>query len=151
MNDQPIDTEARDDGDVPRQRGKPLPVDTATAPHEPAVHSPSTLGLWLLVLAGPGVWIVHFFVVYLAAEASCAADATPEMSFIGGSGIETLIVIATGVGILLCGLDAVMCRRWSSDSAAPDLPRIGTLLALLSAIAIVMVGVPILALPVCGP
>ncbi len=147
------DQDTTDDpaGDAAAVRpGRRVPIDTATAPHEPAVRSPSTIGLWLLVLAGPGLWIIHFWTVYLAAEASCAADAAPEMSFIGTSGTETLIIIATLVGIVLCGAAAAVCRQRSSDPTAPGLLRVGTLLALLSGVAIFMVGVPVLALPLCG-
>lgn len=135
----------------PSERGgRRKPVDTAHAPHEPSVRTESTIGLWLLVLAGPGIWIVHFWIVYLTAEASCAADATTEMSFIGTTRTETVVVVTTVVGIALCLVDAVVTRRRRSEQASAGLLRVGTLLALLSAVAIFLVGAPVLALPVCG-
>jgi hypothetical protein len=143
---------AERDHDGPSERGgHSKPVDTARAPHEPSVRTASTIGLWLLVLAGPGTWIVHFSIVYLTAEASCAADTTTEMSFLGTAGTETVVVVATVVGIALCMVDAVVCRRRASEQASAGLLRVGTLLALFFAVAIFMVGVPVLALPVCGP
>ncbi len=151
MSDDRDTTDDRRDGAAGVRPRRRVPIDTATAPYEPAVRSASTVGLWILVLAGPGLWIVHFWIVYLSAEASCAADAAPEMSFIGTGGTATLTIVATMVGVVLCGVAAVGCHRRSSAPAAPGLLRAGTLLALLSGVAIFLVGVPVLALPLCGP
>lgn len=127
------------------------PIDTAEPPFEPSVDIQSTVGLWLLVLAGPTLWTVHFFAVYLAAEAACAAEGTSDMTFISPAGTGVFIVLATVVGVLLAGAAGVVCRVRQNRPDAPGLLRVGALLAALSAVAILLVGLPILALPVCSP
>ncbi len=127
-----------------------IPIDTFREPHEPAVRAASTIGMWLVVLSGPALWIGHFFVVYLAAEASCAADRTRQMSFIGTDGVTALVVAATVVAVLLAIAGGFLARARAARPGAPDMYRIGALLSWLSSFAILLVGVPIMVLPVCG-
>ncbi|WP_420452661.1 hypothetical protein [Ilumatobacter sp.] len=134
-----------------RGHGRRRPVENAGPPFEPTVEVETTVGLWAAVLAGPVAFMVHFFVVYLVAEAACAADAAEEMTFLGQGATSAVIVVATIVGVVVVGVDLLVMRRWSARTGSPGLLRVGSLLAWLSGLAIVVVGLPVLVLAVCGP
>jgi hypothetical protein len=150
-HDLPIDdstvSDAPSAGGPARDR---IPIDTVREPHEPALRAESTIGMWLVVLSGPALWISHFFVVYLAAEASCAAERTPRMSFIGSDGVTAFVVAATVVALLLAVAGGFIARARASRPDTSDMYRVGVLLSWLSSLAILLVGVPVMALPVCG-
>lgn len=140
------------DGELPDAgpaRGR-IPLDTATAPHEPVVEPASTVGMWFVVLSGPALWIGHFFGVYLLAEASCRAEATGRMSFVGSGGVTAAVVVVTIVALASTFVGGRVARRRAARSEARDMYRIGMLLSGLSSLAILLVAVPIAVLPVCG-
>jgi len=73
--------------------------------------------IWVAFLAGPVLWITHFLLVYLVAEAGCTG---------GGPGLELfdppvpklLTAVATGVGATATVLVAAWNhRRWRADLA----------------------------------
>lgn len=100
----------------------------------------------VLVLYGPTIWITHFLAVYLIAEVGCAYPAT-----IGPWPAVVVITIAlTVLAIAGIALIAARARRPepSTDSLFP-LQRVGALLAVLSVVATLFVGVPALVLDPC--
>ena len=99
---------------------------------------------WIvLFLAGPVIWYLHFWAVYLAAEAACAA---------GGTGIElggwpllsVFVIVATVLAVAAIWFLALRARRWGGQFA-----RVGALLGVLFAVATLFVGAPTLFLPPC--
>lgn len=126
---------------------EPLPpTDTLTEPHEPVVETPRTAGMWAVVLAGPVLVMAHFWFVYLAAEATCAADRTSEMRFLGLDGLTWLIVAATAAGTAAALVAAWIGRR---SSGTRLLAQVGTILSIGSAATILAVGLPALVLAPC--
>ncbi len=123
--------------------------------------SPDRGGLvWVLFLAGPVIWFLHFIIVYLMVEAGCAADrydaelaGLPALSFV----TVALTVVATAVALEL----ARRARRmWRARATDPDdwlagddrnagLALAGALLGVMSAAAILFVGVPAVVLQPC--
>ena len=113
--------------------------------------APSTLGLWTLLLVGPVVWFTHFMIVYLAAEASCAALETDQDSFIGTEGLTITILVATVVGVGTAAAAAWYSWRRVGDSVG-DLAVLswaGVLLDLGAIVTILAVGLPTLVLDPC--
>jgi hypothetical protein len=91
-----------------------------------------------VLLAGPVIWLVHFMVVYLVAEAGCTG---------GGPGLELLdppvpsvvTVIATVVAAGGCVATTVWGhRRWRGGEE--PLALVGALLSGLFGVTVVMVG-----------
>jgi hypothetical protein len=123
-----------------------IPID---APGEPAVRSPSTIRMWAVVLSGPTVWIVHFMVVYLAAEASCESARSTQMSFVGETGLRVGIVAATVVAVVgLVGVGGMAWRRSLATDATP-MYRVALLLTSLFVLATLVVGLSPLVLDPC--
>lgn len=121
-------------------------------PIEKIPDEPSTFGDWVVAVGGPAIWMTHFMVVYLAAEAACASLETAEWSFIGEDAVVALTVVVTVVAALGCtGLALVARRRMrAGDRETVDLSAIGFLLSIGSIIGVVAVGIPALVLsPVC--
>lgn len=127
--------------------------DLAPVPDEVELppESPSTLGLWGLVLAGPVVWIAHFGTVYLAAEAACAALDQPGFAFVGEGGLLAVVAGATVVAALACaavaGIAVRRARRTRGDAAA--LVWAAVIGAAGSLLAVLVVGLPAFALGPC--
>ena len=123
-----------------------IPID---APGEPAVRTPSTIGMWVVVLFGPAVWIVHFMVVYLAAEASCESARSAGMSFLGETGLRVGIVAVTAIAV--AALAAVAWVTWRRSLVPDETPmyRVGLLLAALFTLATLVVGLTPLVLDPC--
>jgi len=100
-----------------------------------------------LLLAGPTIWIAHFWAVYLTAEVGCVYSTTiggwPAVSFV--TVVATIMAI---VAIGLVGLRAVRGGRTADDHTRP-LFSIGALLAGLSIIATLLVGLPAVLLSPC--
>ena len=120
-------------------------------PVELPPDTPSTFGVWALVSAGPVVWAVHFLVVYLLAEAACAALETDEMRFIGSGALVATVIAATVVAAVACLAAAGYSWR-RSRTGRGDVAHLGfagTLLALGSFAAVLVVGLPASVLDPC--
>lgn len=128
--------------------GSDAPVDTLEPPHEPTVATRSVAAALALMLAGPVIWMTHFWVVYLTAEASCAARRSSGISFTGERGLTTIIVVATLAGVAGCGVAAVANHR-RSQAGASELSRLGVWLSVGAAVSIVAIGLPIAVLAPC--
>lgn len=64
--DRPAEPPSPDEGGLSPSSGTPMPVDV-----ERDIRSRRA---WVLFLAGPVIWITHFMLVYLVAEAGCTGD-----------------------------------------------------------------------------
>ena len=113
--------------------------------------NPSTIRLWVLLLAGPVLWIGHFMVVYLFAEAACAARDSDDIAFPGTGAIVAVIVASTLVAAGLTGLATLAAWRGTRGRAedATSMGWAGVLLGALSIVAILAVGLPALAIDPC--
>jgi len=98
----------------------------------------------VLFLAGPVVWYLYFWVVYLAAEAGCA---------FGFRGVSVFTVVLTIFSAITVGAFALLARRRSSRRQDGDyrqvLVQAGFLLGVMFLIGTVFVGVPALVLQPC--
>lgn len=123
--------------------------------------------MWLVLLGGPLLWLSHFMIVYLVAEAGCSGDG-PGLDLFDPPLPRTVTLLATVLAAAGCvPLAAWALRRWRAateetpgqggDPAARigdgagrgTVPFAGFLLAAFSFIAIVFVGLPALFLPAC--
>lgn len=121
-----------------------------------------------LFLAGPVIWISHFMVVYLAAEALCHADAGAEV--LGLPIAATVTVAATVVAAVAMAVTTWRAYRrwrgagvgWNAVTAESDrtpggsehdaeLALGGFLLGLLFLVGLLYVAVPALVLDPCLP
>lgn len=113
--------------------------------------NPSTIRLWVLLLAGPVLWIVHFMAVYLFAEAACAARESNDIAFFGTGAIVPIVVASTLVAAGVTG--AAMLASWRGTRGrtedATAMGWAGVLLGALSLVAILAVGLPALAVDPC--
>ncbi|MEX2423751.1 MAG: hypothetical protein WD990_07215, partial [Acidimicrobiia bacterium] len=58
----------------------------------------------VLFLAGPVIWYLHFWIVYLAAEAACAAGG-PGREVVGVPLLSAFVVVATALAVaMICWL-----------------------------------------------
>lgn len=121
------------------------PVDTLVEPHEPHVGRRSTVAMWALVLAGPILAMTHFWIVYLLAEATCAAERTSSMWFVGSDRLTAAVVAATAIGVTASLLAAWLACRVEGHL----LYRAGAVLSIGSAATIAAVGFPALTLAPC--
>jgi heme/copper-type cytochrome/quinol oxidase subunit 3 len=131
-------------------RGTPAPVDVAVDPR-------TRSGLTVFV-AGPIIGVVHFFVVYLVAEAGCTGDG-PGLDAFDPPVPVVLTLVATVLAAAGCTGTAVWAyRRWRSDSggtAADELVErgplafMGFLLSVLGLATVLLVGAPALVLEAC--
>ncbi|HBT32204.1 MAG TPA: hypothetical protein DEB15_04910 [Pusillimonas sp.] len=103
------------------------------------------------MLAGPIIWLVHFFVIYTANGLNCARPA-PDRSWAGLPLTSWLIVMA-GV----CALVAMVWfyrilrhRTKGVSGNAAFMQRLAAALSLLSAVAIFWETLPVLLVPACG-
>ncbi|MDQ4029050.1 MAG: hypothetical protein M3214_13540 [Actinomycetota bacterium] len=139
--------------------GTPVPVDVAR-------DRPARV-YWVVVLAGPVIWFVHFMIVYLLAEAGCTGDG-PGLDVFDPPVPTILTLAATAVAMLACVAFGVWGYRWwslrrgASAAAADDRPEdasavqnrasagfAGLLLSSLSFFSILLVGVPAIVLRPC--
>lgn len=136
-------------------------VDVVSTP-----QGPGSSRIWLLVLAAPTIWITHFMVVYLIAEAVCVAGDT-DRQVLGLHVVSAVTVAATVVATVAIAAAGVLAyRRWraeerhrrspgdGSDQAAARgtdraLAFTGFVLAILSVYAVLIVGLPALWLFPC--
>lgn len=110
------------------------------------------VSLIVLFLAGPTIWITHFMVVYLLAEAVCTTDLTTHV--FGLHVVSTVTLIATAVAVAATAYVGVLALRRShrdQSSGEPDGPLAfaGFLLSALFGLAILFVGVPAFVLDAC--
>ncbi len=97
----------------------------------------------VLFLAGPVIWYLHFWVVYLAAEAVCTA---------GGTGMEVGGVPLLSVFVIVVTALAVAVIWWLALRASRRLgefTRIGAALGVLFAFGTVFVALPAVFLSPC--
>ena len=152
-------TGQRDEGSTTSQHGTPMPVDIAAPPW--------TRRALTLFLAGPIVWFAHFVFVYVVAEAGCTGD---------GAGLRLLdppvptvaTLAATAVATVACAVVGWWeYQRWQADrrpvsaehtDVVPESedPQIGGalaftgfLLAVVSLLSVLFVGLPAAVLPAC--
>ena len=137
--------------------GTPFAVDMARDRH--------TRRMWGILLGGPVLWIGHFMLVYLVAEAGCSGDG-PGLELFDPPVPRTATLVATALAAAACILLAIRCLHgWRQATAQatgdddPDdigkgaghgtIPFAGFLLSAFSMLAIVSVGLPAAFLPAC--
>ena len=99
---------------------------------------------WILFLAGPVTWFVHFMVVYLVAEAGCTGDG-PGLAVFDPPVPAAATLAATAVAAVACLGFAWRGYRCLVDHPQPDsLAFAGFLLSLLGFVAVLFVGLPAL-------
>lgn len=97
---------------------------------------------WLF-LAGPLLWYLYFWIVYLAAEVGCAA---------GAGGLVTWVTIGMSVAtIVAIAYYTLKAARGFAEGGGDERPlvRAGYLLGGLFLVATLFVGVPAMALQPC--
>lgn len=121
---------------------------TPDHPIEQIPRDPSTARDWLVMLGGPTIWITHFMVVYLVAEAACVPTASDQYRIFGGS-IVAVTVVATVVAAAGCAGLAWVARlrrrhpdRRGGTGYQSDMAGAGFLLALGGLIGVLAVGAP---------
>lgn len=120
-----------------------------SSPDRPRARSRRPPTWVVLFLAGPVIWYLHFWVVYLAAEAVCSGAGSAQE--VAGAGWLSAFVIVTTAGAvaLIAGL-AVAARRVDSRSGhRSELARSGAALGFVFAVATLFVGLPAIVLPPC--
>jgi hypothetical protein len=136
----------RTDGARTSPVGTPFPVDVSTD-REARVT-------WIGFLAGPVIWFAHFMFVYLVAEAGCTGGG-PGLRLLDPPVAPMLTLVATAFAALACLWFGYVDLRRSrahrnaslADAAADDLGRrplafVGALLAMLSSLTVLAVGLP---------
>ena len=123
---------------------------------------------FVVFLAGPIIWSVHFMLVYLVTEAGCTGDG-PGLELFDPPVPTVLTLTATAVAaVASLAFAAWAYRRWRATRHEPaadeaddlsggleDRNRGGTLslagflLSLLSFVTVLFVGLPALVLPAC--
>jgi len=126
-----------------------IPVDTLEAPHEPAVWTESTVRFWAVLLAGPVIWVVHFAVVYLTAEAACAPAVANRWSSLGEQSLDGFVIVATIVAAIACLAATALAWRAMRRPDASPLHRASVVLAVGSFVSVIAVGAPALVLDPC--
>jgi hypothetical protein len=113
-------------------------------------------------LSGPVTALGHFMLVYLVVEAGCTGDG-PGLRIFDPPVPKTLTLVATAIaGVACLGFVAWNLARWrrrrdvgggADDLQAPDpggsLALLGLLLAVISFITVLFVGLPAIFLPAC--
>lgn len=118
-----------------------------------------------LFLAGPSIWMIHFFAVYLLAEALCAVSVSAEVLSLPV--LSALTLLATALAVVAAAVTTVLAyRRWrrsrspshvADDEQPPeseagqdaDIALAGFLLGILFIVAILFVGLPAAVLHPC--
>lgn len=157
--DRPPSPEA---GGLSASSGTPVPVDVERDRRQRRA--------WLLFIAGPVIWITHFMVVYLIAEAGCTGDGALLDRFdppvpVVATWIATLVAVPVTVAMAVWAW-----RSWRRGADGPvdiapeaegaPTPRgtlatsplafIGFLLSALSVVAILFTAAPALVLSCAG-
>lgn len=108
----------------------------------------------VLFLAGPVIWYLHFWLVYLLAEAGCVAgtDLASETMWSSQTKWLTVAIIATTAAAvaLTAWFTLRAWRRWrTAQPSQGTLAFGGFVMGLLFMLAILMVGMPALVMPPC--
>lgn len=75
-------------------------------------EAPSSRMIWVLFLAGPTVWFLHFMAVYLVVEAVCTGGRA-ERALWGLPLVSTFTLLATvGAVVVIVGFAVAAYRRW---------------------------------------
>jgi drug/metabolite transporter (DMT)-like permease len=122
------------------------PVD---APHEPLVPAPSSWRLWVVLLGGPAAWLVHFMVVYLAAEAVCTPPLVGSEQPWSDATLDTFVFVATVAVAVACIALAVVATVALRREPQQWLWWVGIVLAVGSCVAVLAVGLPSLVVGPC--
>jgi hypothetical protein len=122
------------------------PVD---APHEPTVPAPSSWRLWVVLLGGPAMWIGHFMIVYLTAEAVCTPPLVGSEQPWSDTTLDTFVLVATIVAGLACLALAVIAGVALRREPEQWLWWVGLTLAVGSFASVLAVGLPSLAVGPC--
>lgn len=131
------------------RNGDEIPVDTLDAPHEPAAWTRPTVRFWVVLLAGPVIWIVHFAVVYLTAEATCTPTVGNRWPMLDAGSLRVFVVVATIVAAIGCVVAALVAWRAVRRPDASPLHRAAVVLAVGSCASVIAVGAPVLVLGPC--
>lgn len=149
---------SRGDGSTTAAQGTPVPVDTS-------IDRQARLAI-VVLLAGPVIWALHFFVVYLVAEAGCTG-AGAGLRFLDPPVPVAFTLAATALAAPACLACAWWAyRRWRAgtrtveegarrsagvedEQSTAALEFAGLLLAVLSFISVLMVGLPAIVLSPC--
>lgn len=122
------------------------------------------LALTGLLIAGPSIWMTHFFAVYLLAEAWCAVGVNAKVLSLPLLSAVTLL--ATALAVVAAAVTTLLAyRRWrrtTSTSHAGDdqssetegghdaqIALAGFLLGILFIVAVLFVGMPAVVLDPC--
>lgn len=118
-----------------------------------------------LFLAGPSIWLAHFFLVYLLAEAFCTAGG--NLRILALPVVSAVTLLATALAVGAAAVTTLLAhRRWrrsltpspathddlSSETERghdKDLALAGVLLGILFIVAILFVGLPAAVLNPC--
>jgi uncharacterized membrane-anchored protein len=105
---------------------------------------------FLQLFTGPVIWFAHFVTLYGAEALICTPGLASAGTMAWAAGAVTLAALAA-----LGGFGIMVMRRPAHDPAgshtgATFLRRATLLLAMLSAIAVVWVALPVAVLPVCA-
>lgn len=149
----------RDGGSTTSQHGTPMAVDIAAPPW--------TRRALTLFVAGPVVWFAHFIVVYVVAEAGCTGAGT-GLRLLDPPVPTVVTLAATAVATVACAVIAWWeYQRWQADrrpisaehtEVVPEsedpqirgaLAFVGLLLAVVSLLSVLFVGLPAIVLPAC--
>lgn len=134
-----------------------------------ALHTPRSWWTWILLLAGPVTWALHFVGVYLTVEAWCSSATDGALpTWLGTSAPVAVTLVATGVAsaVILADLVFTTVRyrqataetgREAEDATDIDdqlvrdrqLLFVGSLLGPLSLVAVLAVGLSALWVPTC--
>lgn len=104
---------------------------------------------FLVVLAGPIIWAVHFLFIYAVNGVACARPASYDMW--AGFPVSSWIIVAASL-LALCAMALIYGRR---HTRLPQLGHPGFLswlagaLSLLSALAVIWETIPVLLVPAC--
>lgn len=116
----------------------------------------SNLREWATLLAGPAIWIGHFGIVYLAAEASCVPTSADQYDIISSDVLVVLTAVATVVAAVAAAAVAWLAwkrlegRSEREERDVVDLSLAGCITAIGAVIGVIAVGAPALYLdPVC--
>lgn len=132
------------------------------------LHTPSSWRTWVLLLLGPVVWATHFMGVYLVVEAWCSAATDSLPTWLGASAPVAVTLVATVLALVVIGTGTAFTARRLRQSRVGaalvpegatdvdehlvrDRPLLyaGLLLGPLSAITVLVVGLPALWVQTC--
>lgn len=156
-DDRRSDPPSRDLGGTTHPEGTPMPVDLRS--------DTETRQALAAFVAGPVIWITHFALVYLVAEAGCTGDG-PGLELFDPPVPVVVTIVATVVAALAClWVGRWELRRWREQRGAPEpaehipatveprsgapLSFAGMLLAAISFVSVLFVGLPVLVFTGC--